>query len=62
MFINPFYFARKSLYKNIAKLSGNLKGKLLDIVYGNKPYEHLFKVDSYLGIEIYTAKNRKNKG
>ncbi|MGC8981895.1 MAG: class I SAM-dependent methyltransferase [Minisyncoccia bacterium] len=61
VFINPFYFARKNLYKNRAKLSGNLKGKLLDIGCGNKPYEHLFKVDSYLGIEIYTAKNRKNK-
>ncbi len=61
LFINPFYFARKGLYKNISELAENLHGKLVDIGCGIKPYINLFKVDEYIGLEIDNAKNRNHK-
>ena len=48
LFINPYYFSRISLYKAIKSASGNLDGSLLDIGCGNKPYEQLFNVESYI--------------
>ncbi len=61
LFINPFYFARKGLYRNISEMITNLNGKLLDIGCGKKPYESLCMVDKYIGLEIDTEENRKNK-
>ena len=52
IFINPFYFARKGLSKNINKFSKKLSGSLLDIGCGSKPYESFFNVDSYIGLDI----------
>jgi len=61
IFINPFYFARKGLYKNISELAKNLKGRILDVGCGQKPYKNLFDYKEYIGIEIDTPENRKNK-
>ena len=61
LFINPYYFSRISLYKAIKSASGNLDGSLLDIGCGNKPYEQLFNVESYIGVELDTVENRTNK-
>ncbi len=61
LFINPFYFARKGLYESISKLSPNLRGKLLDIGCGTKPYKDICKVDEYIGLEIDDGANRNNK-
>lgn len=52
IFINPFYFARSGLYKNVSELAGALHGKLLDIGCGTKPYERICNVDEYIGLEI----------
>ena len=52
LFIHPFYFIRRDLYKNIRLLAPQLKGKLLDFGCGRKPYEILFNVDEYIGIDI----------
>lgn len=60
VFTNPFYFARKGLNKSVSKLAYHLKGKLLDVGCGSKPYESLCNVDEYIGIEIDTPKNREN--
>ncbi|WP_148815550.1 class I SAM-dependent methyltransferase [Campylobacter concisus] len=60
LFINPFYFARRGIYKNIIDLVPNLKGKLLDIGCGTKPYQDLCKVDEYVGIEIDDEGNRNH--
>lgn len=58
LFVNPFYFARSGLYKNIFALLPNLSGKLLDIGCGRKPYESMCNVDKYIGLEIDDAGNR----
>ena len=61
LFINPFYFARKGLYENISALAKYICGKTLDVGCGLKPYEKLFTSTQYIGLEIDTIENRKNK-
>jgi SAM-dependent methyltransferase len=55
LFIHPFYFIRRDLFKNIKRLAPQLRGKLLDFGCGRKPYEGLFSVDQYIGIDIETT-------
>lgn len=52
LFVNPFYFARYGLAKALIKFAPNLKGCLLDVGCGSKPYEFLFNVQSYVGLDI----------
>ena len=59
LFFNPFYIARKDLYKHIKELSVKINGKILDIGCGRKPYEKLFNAEQYVGLEIDTTQNRK---
>jgi SAM-dependent methyltransferase len=61
LFVNPFYFARKGLYENIAHFAPQVTGHLLDIGCGRKPYQNLFNVTLYSGLEIDTADNRRDK-
>lgn len=51
IFTNPFYFARRGLYKRISQLAGEFHGKVLDVGCGTKPYRELFDVDIYHGLE-----------
>jgi SAM-dependent methyltransferase len=50
--INPFYIARKGLYRSIKELSPKITGKILDVGCGQKPYIDLFKYESYIGMDI----------
>ena len=51
--INPFYFIRKQLLKNIRYYAPKLNGDLLDFGCGSKPYKKLFvNVEKYIGIDI----------
>ena len=52
LFLNPFYFARKAIYKNIKSYSGNVTGTTLDIGCGSKPYASLFSSIKYIGMDI----------
>ncbi len=61
LLINPFYFARKGLYKNVSELIPNLYGKLLDVGCGTKPYENICNVKEYIGLEIDDEGNRQHK-
>ena len=61
MFVNPFYIARKGLYQHVVDLAPHITGRTLDVGCGQKPYEHLFNVTSYIGLEIDTADNRRDK-
>jgi SAM-dependent methyltransferase len=60
LFLNPFYFARKGLYKCISELTPSLKGRLLDIGCGTKPYKDLCNVNDYIGLEIDDGGNRNH--
>ncbi|MCR4321040.1 MAG: class I SAM-dependent methyltransferase [Candidatus Brocadiaceae bacterium] len=61
LFLNPFFFARKGLFENIFALAKYISGKTLDIGCGQKPYEKLFNSSRYVGLEIETLENKKNK-
>ena len=52
MFSNPFFFIRRGLYKNLRQLAPQLQGKLLDFGCGSKPYEKLFTVKEYIGVDM----------
>ena len=54
IFVNPFYLARKALWKEIAAHSQMLNGDLLDVGCGTMPYRKLFSVTSYTGLEYDT--------
>ena len=61
LFINPFFSIHYSYYKNIKKFIPQLKGKLLDFGCGHKPFEHLFKVEKYIGVDMQnTGHEHKN--
>ena len=50
--VNDFYLPRKELLKFIHSHALEITGKVLDIGCGEKPYENLFLVDEYIGIDI----------
>ncbi|RYG03411.1 MAG: class I SAM-dependent methyltransferase [Chitinophagaceae bacterium] len=52
LFLNPFYLIRRDLFRNIRETAPQLKGKLIDFGCGRKPYENLFSVDEYIGLDI----------
>lgn len=52
VFFNPFFLIRYPLFKAIRQLAPELKGKLMDFGCGSKPYENLFTVDSYTGVDV----------
>jgi SAM-dependent methyltransferase len=61
LFINPFYFARRGLFKNISSISSYIKGKTLDVGCGRKPYEKVYHSSEYIGLELDTEESRRNK-
>jgi SAM-dependent methyltransferase len=52
VFINPFFFARRGLYRSISNYASDITGKVLDVGCGQKPYQHLFNTTSYIGMDI----------
>jgi SAM-dependent methyltransferase len=45
------YIVRKRLLEAIADMAPELKGKLIDFGCGSKPYQSLFSVDEYIGVD-----------
>ena len=52
LLLNPFYFARKAIYRNIKHYANNVTGITLDIGCGSKPYVGLFSTEKYIGIDL----------
>jgi SAM-dependent methyltransferase len=48
---HPSYFFRKRLLNGIRQHAPALKGRLLDFGCGSKPYQSLFEVDEYVGLD-----------
>jgi SAM-dependent methyltransferase len=61
LFINPFYFSRAGLSKAVIELIGQLKGTILDIGCGSKPYEEFCVCDKYIGLEIDDGRDNRGK-
>lgn len=49
---NPNYLTRNRLLKEIKNCAPELKGILLDFGCGSKPYQSLFSVDTYIGLDF----------
>ena len=49
---NPFFFARRALFQAVKESATYMKGNLLDVGCGQKPYKSLFDVTQYIGIEV----------
>lgn len=53
IWINPVFIIRRGLINGIREMSLAMRGgKLLDLGCGGKPYEQMFEVDEYIGIDI----------
>jgi SAM-dependent methyltransferase len=52
IFINPFFFIRRALFRGVIARKGCLKGRLLDFGCGRKPYKPFFEVSEYIGLDI----------
>jgi SAM-dependent methyltransferase len=52
IFFNPFFLIRGHLFSRIRELAPNLRGQLIDLGCGAKPYRFLFNVDKYIGVDI----------
>lgn len=50
--LNDNYLIKRALLSNIRRLAPLMTGKLLDYGCGARPYETLFTVDEYVGIDI----------
>ena len=62
IWLNPFYFARKELHREMARFAPRMQGRLLDVGCGTQPYRMLFSgAADYVGLEYDTAENRTAK-
>ncbi len=62
IWLNPFYFARKELHREIGRFAPKIQGRVLDVGCGTKPYCELFlSTSGYIGLEIDTPENRVAK-
>ena len=52
IFLNPFFFIRRALFKKIKQYAPLLQGKMMDFGCGRKPYRNLFEVQEYIGVDI----------
>jgi len=53
LFVNPWYFARRGLLRQIVSLGPKLQGRLLDVGCGTKPYKKYFEnASAYIGLEV----------
>jgi SAM-dependent methyltransferase len=58
---NPFYIARRGLYKNLKSAGSSITGRTLDVGCGTKPYEKLFNSSEYIGLEYDTGIDSEKK-
>ncbi len=53
LLVNPFFFIRRNLYKNVRCFASVLSGRVLDFGCGSKPYRKLFyHASQYVGCDI----------
>ncbi len=52
LWLNSFFLIRKGIYEGIKDFAPEFSGKMLDFGCGEKPYQQLFNVDEYTGVDI----------
>jgi SAM-dependent methyltransferase len=61
-FLNPLFLLRQRLMKNIKANSSFMKGIMLDLGCGTKPYKSLFDVDFYIGVDVKKSDSEYSDG
>ena len=61
LWVNPFFHARRELFRSINRFGSKIEGRVLDVGCGSKPYQALFAASEYVGLEIDTPDNRLRK-
>lgn len=56
--VNPFFFARRGLWHGLAEFFPVLKGRMLDVGCGRKPYQSLVPASAYVGVDIESEVTR----
>ncbi len=56
--INPFYFARRELLRELRPLLAKLSGEVLDVGCGRKPYRTFIPAERYVGLDIDSPATR----
>ncbi len=59
LLINPFYFARRGLLDGLRPLFAELRGDVLDVGCGCKPYRALVPAARYTGLDVDTPFTRQ---
>ena len=53
IFFNPYFISRYAIYMELKKTASTFNsGRVLDLGCGVRPYEGLFSVDEYIGVDI----------
>lgn len=60
--LNPFYLARAGLLGGLKDFFPELKGEVLDVGCGTKPYRHLIPATRYVGLDVDTPEARRRGG
>jgi SAM-dependent methyltransferase len=58
LFVNPFYFARRGLARELRPLLSRLTGEVVDIGCGRQPYRAAVPASRYVGVDIDTPVTR----
>jgi SAM-dependent methyltransferase len=56
--VNPFYFARRGLWRGLQEFFPQLQGSVLDVGCGSKPYRAFIPAKNYVGMEFDTPRTR----
>jgi hypothetical protein len=56
--VNPFYFARRGLLEELRPHFAELKGEVLDVGCGRKPYQQFIPAQRYVGVDVDTPVTR----
>ena len=52
IFVNPFFHARRGLMRGLRPKLAELRGEIIDIGCGRKPYRDLIVASNYVGLDI----------
>lgn len=58
-FLNPFYISRRELRLAVERHARFIKGRVLDVGCGSKPYSDLVVAEDYVGLEIDSKSSRE---
>lgn len=58
LLVNPYFFTRRGLWQSLAPLLSELRGEVLDVGCGRKPYRRLVLAARYVGVDLDTPAMR----